>query len=385
LEFVWQNKPLGTAHAVACARKSFADLETLLVLSGDVPLVSKDTLDDVLAFHGREHDQATVLTAKLSNPGGYGRVIRGPTNTLLKIVEERDAALRELQSHEVNSGIYAFSVPPLLTALAAVEPNNAKKEYYLTDTIEILRNLGRRAGAWLAASGEEVLGINTRIDLARAESVLQRWTLERLMLEGVTIPVPANVYIEPRVRIGEDTMVLPGTMLKGRTVIGRGCVIGPNSYVEDSTLGNSVRVVYSYVRETTAADFVVVGPYAHLRPGTHLDAKSRVGNFTEIKNARVGEESKVPHLAYVGDAEIGQRCNIGAGTITCNYDGVRKNKTEIDSDTFVGSNVNLVAPLKIGKNALVAAGSTITRDIPANTLAIARSFQIHKPRGTSNN
>ena len=380
LEFARQPKPLGTAHAVASCRKMLDGVEAVVVLCGDAPLVSKETVDDLISFHKRERNQATILTARLSNPGGYGRILRGPTNSLLKIVEEKDATIRELQIKEVNSGIYIFEREALLTALALVQPANAKKEYYLTDTVEILRNQGYRVGAWMSHASEELLGINTRVDLARVESVLQRWTLEDLMMEGVTIPVPSSVYIEPRVRIGEDTVIHPGTIIKGQTVVGKACTLGPNLYLEDSTFGEGVRAVMSYVRETTAADFVSIGPYAHLRPGTHLDTKAKVGNFTEIKASHLGEESKVPHLAYVGDADIGPRCNIGAGTITCNYDGVRKNKTTIDSDTFVGSNVNLIAPLKIGKNVLVAAGSTITRDIPQNTLAIARSFQIHKKK-----
>ncbi|MBI2070447.1 MAG: bifunctional UDP-N-acetylglucosamine diphosphorylase/glucosamine-1-phosphate N-acetyltransferase GlmU [Elusimicrobia bacterium] len=385
LTFVRQTKPLGTAHAMASCRKELADAAGVLVLAGDVPLLSRDTLEELLAFHGREHNQATVLSARLANPAGYGRVVRGPTNVFLKIAEEKDANLRELQIHEVNSGVYAFEKEPLMAALAQVRPLNAKKEYYLTDTIGILRAQGHRVAAWMAPSGEEILGINTRVDLARAESVLQRWTLEALMIEGVTIPVPQSVYIEPGVRIGEDTVIMPGTILKGKTVIGKNCVLGPQLYVENCTLGSNVKAVYSVAREVTMADFVTVGPYAHLRPGTHLAERVKVGNFTEIKESTIGEDSKVPHLAYIGDAEIGPRCNIGAGTITCNYDGVRKNKTVIEGDTFVGSNVNLIAPLKIGKNALVAAGSTITRDVPSNTLAIARSFQIHKRRNHSDN
>ena len=385
LEFAIQNKPLGTAHAVACTKKSLEGTDSVMVLAGDVPLVSKETLDDLIAFHNRERNLATCLTAKLANPTGYGRILRGPTNTLLKIVEEKDATIRELQVHEINSGIYVFNREALFTALAQVQPLNAKKEYYLTDTLEILRSQGGRIGAWLTHAGEELLGINTRVDLARAESVLQRWTLENLMMEGVTVLVPQNVYIEPQVRIGEDTVIYPNTILKGKTVIGKNCTIGPGVYMEDSTLGNNVRTMFSYIRETTAADYCAMGPYAHLRPGTHLDSKAKVGNFTEIKASHIGEESKVPHLAYVGDAEIGSRCNVGAGVITCNYDGVRKNKTTVESDSFIGSNVNLIAPLKIGKNSLIAAGSTITRDVPANTLAIARSFQIHKKRGGMNN
>lgn len=380
LEFVRQTKPLGTAHAVATTKKLLEKAETVLILNGDVPLVTIETIDDLISFHKRERNQATVLTAKLANPSGYGRILRGPTNTLLKIVEEKDASLREIQIKEVNSGIYIFEREALLTALALVQPINVKKEYYLTDTFEILRNQGYRVGAWMTHSSEELLGINTRVDLARVESVLQRWTLENLMLAGVTIPVPQSVYVEPNVRVGEDTVIHPGTIIKGNTVVGKDCVLGPNLYLEDSTFGDGVRAVASFIREATVADFVVIGPYAHLRPGTHLDTRAKVGNFTELKACQVGEESKVPHLTYVGDAEIGPRCNIGAGTITCNYDGVRKNRTVIDGDTFIGSNVNLVAPLKIGKNVLVAAGSTITRDIPDDTLAVARSYQIHKKR-----
>ncbi|MBI4668710.1 MAG: bifunctional N-acetylglucosamine-1-phosphate uridyltransferase/glucosamine-1-phosphate acetyltransferase [Elusimicrobia bacterium] len=305
LSFARQAKPLGTAHALACCRKELSKAGMVLVIAGDVPLISRDTLEEFLACHMREHNKATCLSARLANPAGYGRIVRGPTNVFLKIVEEKDASLREIQIHEVNSGIYLFDKSALLVALSHVRPDNAKKEYYLTDVLEIMRTQGHHIDAWLAPNSEEILGINTRIDLARAESVLQRWTLDALM------------------------------------------------------------------------------PYSHLRPGTRLAERAKVGNFTEIKEAAIGEDSKVPHLSYVGDADVGARCNIGCGTITCNYDGVRKNRTIIESDTFVGSNVNLIAPLRIGKNSLVAAGSTITRDVPPNTLAIARSFQIHKKRNFS--
>ncbi|MBI4063104.1 MAG: bifunctional UDP-N-acetylglucosamine diphosphorylase/glucosamine-1-phosphate N-acetyltransferase GlmU [Elusimicrobia bacterium] len=385
LELVRQAKPLGTAHALGSAKKELDGVSTVLVLPGDVPLLSKDTLEELLAFHLREHAKGTCLSARLANPAGYGRVVRGPANNFLKIAEEKDAGLRELQIHEVNSGVYAFEKDALFTALSHIQPLNAKKEYYLTDVFEIMRNQGHRTAAWMCSSSEEVLGINTRVDLARAENVLQRWTLETLMLEGVTIPVPQSVCIDPGVRIGEDTIIYPGTILKGKTVVGRNCQIGPEVYIEDSTFGANVRACYSYARMITVADFVTIGPYAHLRPGTHVGERVKIGNFTEIKESTVGEDSKVPHLAYVGDADIGPRCNIGAGTITCNFDGVRKNKTVIEGDTFVGSNVNLIAPIRIGKNALVAAGSTITRDVPPNTLAIARSFQIHKRRNHENN
>ncbi|MFC1521069.1 bifunctional UDP-N-acetylglucosamine diphosphorylase/glucosamine-1-phosphate N-acetyltransferase GlmU [Elusimicrobiota bacterium] len=380
ITFARQSKPLGTAHAVASIKGQFKDTGTLLVLYGDVPLVSKDSLEDLLSFHKRERNRATVLTARLANPYGYGRVVRGPTNALLKIVEEIDASLRELSIHEINSGIYAFEWDTLSAVLPNITMNNAKKEYYLTDTLEILRNQGLRVGGWLTSNGEEVLGINSRVDLARAESVLQRLTLEGLMSEGVTIFLPHSVFIEPRVSIGEDSVIYPGTIIKGRTVVGKGCVLGPNLYIERSTVGNNVRAHYSYIREATVADSVNIGPFSHLRPGTHVDSKARVGNFTEIKSSHIGEEAKVPHLSYIGDSEIGVRANIGAGTITCNYDGVRKNKTVIDNDTSIGSNVNLIAPVKIGRNSLIAAGSTITRDVPSNTLAVARSYQVNKRR-----
>lgn len=385
LEFVRQEKPLGTGHAVASARQELAQADEVLVMAGDVPLLSKDAVEELISFHLREHSQGTCLSARLSNPSGYGRILRGPTNALLKIVEEKDANLRELQIREVNSGIYIFNREALLGALAQIRPLNVKKEYYLTDAMEILRNQGHHTAAWIAPSAEEILGINTRVDLARAESVLQRWRLEQLMNEGVTIPVPQSVYVEPSVRVGEDTVIYPGTILKGKTVIGKNCSLGPQLYLEDCTFGNGVKAVYSFAREVTAADFVSIGPYAHLRPGTHLGTRAKIGNFTEIKASTIGEDSKVPHLAYVGDTDVGARCNIGAGTITCNYDGVRKNKTVIESDTLVGSNVNLVAPLRVGKNSLIAAGSTITRDVPANTLAVARSYQIHKRRNAGNN
>mgnify|MGYP001617778391 CR=1 FL=1 len=385
LAIVRQDKPLGTGHAVASARKELANADDVLVMSGDVPLISKDALEELISFHLREHSHATCLTARLANPAGYGRIVRGPTNAFLKIVEEKDASLRDLQIREINSGIYLFNREALLSALAQIQPLNLKKEYYLTDALEILRSQNHHTVAWLSPSGDEILGINSRVDLARAESVLQRWRLEQLMSEGVTIPVPQSVYVEPGVRVGEDTVIYPGTILKGKTVIGKNCTLGPQMYIEDCTLGNGVKAVYSFAREVTMADFVSVGPYAHLRPGTHLASRAKVGNFTEIKASTIGEDSKVPHLAYLGDTEVGHRCNIGAGTITCNYDGVRKNRTVIESDALVGSNVNLIAPLRVGKNALIAAGSTITRDVPANTLAVARSYQIHKRRNSNNN
>ena len=295
-------------------------------------------------------------------------------------MEEKDASLPVKRIREINSGIYCFKSPALWKVLGKIKNNNAKKEYYLTDSIAILNALSRPVGAYKIRGVEEILGVNSRVELAKAEAVLRKRALEKIMAEGVTVLDPANTYISPETTVGRDSVIYPGTIVEGASSIGAGSVIGPNAFIKNSKIGSFCEVRISYIYDSEVSDGVKIGPFAHIRPGTLLKENARIGNFTEIKKSVVGRGTKVSHLAYIGDTELGVDINVGAGAITCNYDGVNKHKTYIGDGSFVGSNVNLVAPVKIGKNVLIAAGSTITEDVPAGTLAIARTRQIIKPR-----
>ncbi|MGE5553013.1 MAG: bifunctional UDP-N-acetylglucosamine diphosphorylase/glucosamine-1-phosphate N-acetyltransferase GlmU [Betaproteobacteria bacterium] len=377
VEYVRQEEQLGTGHAVLQARERLAKLEgDLLVLYGDTPLLKAATLSEFVRFHQQEKADASVLTAILPDPTGYGRIVREPeTGAVLRIVEEKDASSVEKTYREINTGIYCFALSMLLPALAKLRPTNAQGEYYLTDVIALIREAGGKVVALSAGDPEEIQGVNSREQLAAVEAVVRREKNRALMASGVTIMDPASTFVDAGVEIGRDTVLLPFTWLEGKTRIGENCVVGPQVRLRDSELGDRVEVQFSVLDQAQVGRDVNIGPFAYLRPGSRVEDGAKVGDFVEIKNSRVGAGSKVPHHSYIGDAEIGAGVNIGAGTITCNYDGVRKHRTVIEDRCFIGANTNLVAPVRVGEGAYVASGSTITDDVPPGALGVARGRQ----------
>jgi len=374
VKFAYQKKQLGSAHALMQAGKVLKNYNGgILVISGDVPLVKSSTLSSLVKHNKRNKSAVTVLAAKVDNPFGYGRIIRAGT-ALEEIVEEKDATPQQKLIKEINSGIYCFD-KNVWKALSKVRPDNAKKEYYITDTVSILKKAGKKAGLLVVQDEREVKGINNREELAQAERLLLKNKIKELLEKGVTVIDTENVYVSDDAEVGTDTVIYPGAFISSGVKIGKKCVIKGSCFIEDSKIGDNCEISYSYVSGAELGKNVKIGPFAHIRPGTVLKDNVKVGNFSETKKSVIEKNSKVNHLSYVGDAEIGEDVNIGAGTITCNYDGHKKHKTIIGAKAFVGSNVNFVAPVKVGKGALVAAGSTITKDIPSGTLAIARSRQ----------
>lgn len=380
MSFVHQKSPTGSGGAVLESVPFLRKFQTAVVLCGDTPLVTYETLFALLHSHREQKGQVTLLTARLPNPKGYGRVVRSPLGDVLRIVEESEATPKEAAIQEVNSGAYCFEVPLLLQAIKEIKPAGDKREQYLTHALELIRSKGGRITAYLTPNPEEALGINSRVQLYQAERVLNRRALERLMLAGVTVIDPLLTYVDADVEVEQDSVLLPGTLLKGRTRVGRECRIGPFTYIEDSAVGNGCEVRLSQLSGARILEKSVIGPFAHLRPGSVVGPRAKIGNFTEIKAARVGFGSKVPHLSYIGDCDIAEDVNVGAGTITCNFDGKDKHRTVIGAKAFIGSNVNLVAPVTIGRGAKVGAGSTITDNVPEGALAIARARQVNKER-----
>jgi len=379
LRFLLQEPQLGTAHALLQAEPLFRGVAgTLVVLSGDVPLLRAETLRALAAAHDVARAAMTIVTAVVGDPSGYGRVVR-KAGSVSRIVEHRDATPDERAVSEINAGIYAFDLEPLFPALARIGSGNAQDEYYLTDLVALHHREGRRVASLTVPDVQEILGINSRVELASTSRRVWRSRAEAMMTAGVTVEDPDTTYLAHEVRVGPDTTIRPGVVLDGRTTIGAGCVIHPGVRIEDSTLADRVTVFdHSVISGARIAEGVAIGPFARLRPETVVDERAHIGNFVELKKTRLGAGSKASHLAYLGDATIGAGVNIGAGTITCNYDGVRKNPTVIEDGAFVGSDSQLIAPVRIGKGAYVAAGSSITDDVPAGSLAIARGRQVVK-------
>jgi bifunctional UDP-N-acetylglucosamine pyrophosphorylase/glucosamine-1-phosphate N-acetyltransferase len=380
---VEQAQQLGTGHAVQQARDMFRrlgkTLSTYVILNGDTPLLQASTVQALLQLHQDDRAAVTLLTATVDDPSGYGRVVRAKDGRVQKIVEDRDATGAEKQIHEINVGTYVTDGPFLFEALDKLQPRNAQGEYYLTDVVALAVERGLRVSA-LAVSEAEGMGINTRGQLAAAEQAIRRQICAHWMREGVTLRNPATTSIDADVAIGRDTVIHPDVTLEGHTTIGEDCIIRSQTRISDSVLGHRVVVQdHCVIRESRLEDDTAIGPFAHLRPGAVLRRAAKVGNFVEMKKAELGEGSKANHLSYLGDATIGKGVNIGAGTITCNYDGHRKHETVIGDDVFVGSDVQFVAPVAIGKGAVIAAGATITADVPPDTLAIARVQQINRP------
>ncbi|MBI2461814.1 MAG: bifunctional UDP-N-acetylglucosamine diphosphorylase/glucosamine-1-phosphate N-acetyltransferase GlmU [Candidatus Rokubacteria bacterium] len=378
LVFVEQKEQRGTAHALLQARGAVPDADALLVLSGDVPLLARETVEALLAHHRKTRAAATLLTAVLDDPRSYGRIVRR-RGRLTRIVEERDATRTQRRLREVNGGVYGFAPKALWPALDRVTPDNDQGEYYLTDIVGILVRGRGRVETVAVADPVEILGVNDRRQLADLEALLRRRTLARLMAEGVTILDPGATWIEPDVRIGPDTVVYPGVVIEGETVIGERCVVGAGCHIQGSRLGEGVTLrPYCVIADSTIEAGATLGPFAHLRPESVIRAGAKIGNFVELKKTVVGRGSKVPHLSYLGDAAVGEGANIGAGTITCNYDGVAKHPTVIEDRAFVGTNASLVAPLRIGADSYIGAGSTITKDVPPGSLAVGRARQVVK-------
>jgi bifunctional UDP-N-acetylglucosamine pyrophosphorylase/glucosamine-1-phosphate N-acetyltransferase len=375
-----QEEQLGTGHAVLQAapllEASGVQGKRILILSGDVPLTRRETLQRLLDEHERNGNALTLLTMKLAEPAMYGRIVRDDSGAVTRIVEAKDATSEQKRIDEVNAGIYVFDGEHLFDNLRHLKPENAQKEYYLTDLLAVIRNAGHRVGAVIANDPVEALGVNSRGELAQVENEIQRRVVEQLMKDGVTFRNPSTVVIDSTVSIGQDTVVYPFVTLEGTTRIGTDCVLDPGVHLVNVTVGNNVHLKTGTVAEDAVIDDdATVGPYAHLRPGSKLGRKVKVGNFVETKKAVFAEGAKASHLSYIGDAEIGANVNIGAGTITCNYDGVNKHKTILEDGVFIGSDTQLVAPVRVGRGAYVGAGSTITKDVPPDALALSRTPQ----------
>ncbi len=374
------QEPLGgTGHAVAAARTAAASSRFALVLPGDAPLITSDSLRMLLDAHLHNDAAATLLTAHLDSPAGYGRILRRHDGSVSAIIEEKSCTPEQLSIHEVNSGIYCFTLEKLWPCLEQLRPENSHRELYLTDAIALLDRKSFRVAA-ISCPPQEILGCNTRAELAAADHILRRRKIDALMDSGVTIYFPETVVADADVQAGQDTIIEPHAMLLGSTVIGARCRIAPGCVLQDASLADGVVLKpYTLVTSSRMDTASAAGPFAHLRDGARLDHEARAGNFVEIKNSRLGHGVKAMHLSYLGDASIGAKTNIGAGTITCNYDGKKKNSTAIGEGVFVGSGTELVAPVTIGSGAYIAAGSTITQDVPPNSLAIARARQEVKP------
>jgi bifunctional UDP-N-acetylglucosamine pyrophosphorylase/glucosamine-1-phosphate N-acetyltransferase len=345
-----------------------------------VPLLEASTLVRLVDTHQATRAAATVLTTELDDPYGYGRIVRDERQRIARIVEERDASAEERQIQEINSGIYCFALAPIFDALDQLAVDNAQGEYYLTDLVAAYRRQGLPVETLRLESADELRGVNSRVELAELSAVIRARKNRTLMLAGVTIEDPSSTYIDETVSIGPDTVIAPGVSIQGTTVIGSDCRVHAGARLLNVTLGDRVTVLDgSVITDSSIADEASVGPYAHLRPGSTLGQSARVGNFVELKKTTLGPGSKANHLSYLGDATIGTRVNVGAGTITCNYDGTSKHPTVIEDGAFIGSDSQLVAPVRVGKGAYVAAGSTITEDVPEDGLGIARGRQVNKP------
>jgi bifunctional UDP-N-acetylglucosamine pyrophosphorylase/glucosamine-1-phosphate N-acetyltransferase len=377
---VLQHPQNGTGHAMQVARRALGRAKFAIVLPGDAPLVRTETLKALVATHQKGNAAATVLTAVLADPSGYGRILRKSETMVSAIAEESQLTDEQREINEINSAIYCFTLEKLWPALAHVKPNNTHRELYLTDAIGVMNAKGDTVLAQVAVDSREVLGCNTRADLAEVDRVFREWKRNALMDAGVTIQLPETVLIDPDVTAGEDTVIEPCVQLLGKTKIGARCTIRTGSVLRDAILGDDVMVEpHCVVAQSRLDDRVIIGPFARLRPDNHLKADARIGNFVELKKSTIGEGTKAMHLSYLGDAKIGKKSNIGAGTITCNYDGFHKYPTTIGNKVFIGSDSALVAPVRVGDGAYIAAGSTITENVPAEGLGIARGRQVNKP------
>jgi len=379
-----QETQLGTAHAVGTAKKYYDGLSDFcLILPGDIPMILPETLDAVISSAARcgHETSAALLTSTALNPFGYGRVVRGPSGNIVKIVEEKDASDKEKLINEINTSVYCFGKKILFEYLENIGSDNSQKEFYLTDIVESLVKNGQKVEGYTAIDSIEAEGVNDRVQLAILEKAMQKRINRGHMLSGVTFKDPDTSFISPETIIGSDTIIEPSCLIKGNNMIGQNCIIGPFAQIEDCTIGAGTKINKSVLQGAAIGRFNTIGPTSYIRPGTVTGDKVKIGACCEIKKSRISDNSKVPHLSYIGDAEIGAGVNIGAGTITCNYDGFLKNKTIIEDGVFIGSDTMLIAPVRIGKGAITAAGSAIVEDVPGDCLAIERSRQANIESG----
>ena len=378
-EFALQAEQKGTGHAVMQAINVIKNSKgEVVILNGDTPLITAETINKAIEYHKNNGNQATVITAILDDATGYGRIVRDNDGSVLKIVEQKDASKEEKKINEVNSGMYVFDAQSLVYALDKITPNNAQGEYYLTDTLEILLSAGKKIGGYAISDNDEIRGINDRVQLNEAEKIMQKRINEYHMRNGVTMRNPESVYIEDGVEIGNDTEICQNVTIKSGTKIGSDCVIGSGSMLDRAVIHDGVDVLSSVILESEVDEGTHVGPFAYIRPNCHVGKEVKVGDFVELKNSNIDDGTKISHLTYIGDSDVGKRVNFGCGTVTCNYDGKKKYRTTIGDDCFVGCNTNFVSPINVGDGVYIAAGSTITEDIPENSLSIARARQVNK-------
>lgn len=373
--YLEQRERLGTGHALQQSLPHLPETGLALVLCGDAPLLEKEVLQELISYHRQSGASATVLTSRLEDPSGYGRIVRDESGGVQKIVEELHLAPEEKVLKEINTGTYCFDLRALKKHLPVLPKNEIKGEYYLTDLVHMLVEAGLSVKAHLLKDARLALGVNDRFQLSQAAALMRKKINDGLMRAGVTMIDPVSTYIDAGVEVGVDTVIYPQTLLEGETKVGKGCRLGPGAHLIDTRVGDGVLCRHSLVLESVLEDGANVGPYAHIRPGSKIGPSVKIGDFVEIKNSSIGQGSKVPHLSYVGDAELGPGVNMGAGSIIVNYDGRKKHKTVIGEGAFIGCNSNLVAPLNIGKGAFIAAGSTVTRDVPPDSLLISRPEQ----------
>lgn len=378
VETVVQEEQLGTGHAVMMANSYIDDSDTIVVLCGDTPLIEGETIKALIEFHRKYGFAVSVLSALMENPKGYGRIIRGESKELVGIVEEKDASEEQRLICEINSGMYCFEGKALREALLEIRSDNSQGEYYLTDAVEIIRGKGMTAGAFAGATSEQIMGVNNRIQLSEAECLMKKRINEFHMLNGVTLIDPLATYIESGALIGSDTIIYPGSLIKGNSVIGEGCIVGPGCTIDSSRLDDGCEIQNSVIVKSVVGSGSKVGPFAYLRPNSNIGRNVKIGDFVEVKNSNIGDNSKASHLSYIGDADVGEDVNIGCGTVFVNYDGKKKSRAKVGDRSFIGCNTNLIAPVELGENSYIAAGSTITDNVPGDSFAIARQRQTTK-------
>lgn len=375
VSFSFQEKQLGTGHAIICAKEFLKNKQGVVaVFAGDAPLVEEKTVRELMNIHNNNGYKATILTSIIDDATGYGRIIRDNNGDVLRIVEHKDCSEEELKVKEINSAMYCFDIEALIESLDKINNNNAQGEYYLTDVIGILKDKGEKVGA-MVTDLDEIAGVNSRIHLAEVERLMKNKINNKHMENGVTLIDPNSIYIGADVEIENDTIIYPNNVIEGNTKIGSECIIYPNSRISDSVISKGVSIQSSVILESNIGENTTVGPFAYIRPESNIGNNARIGDFVEIKKSTIGDNTKVSHLTYIGDAEVGENCNFGCGTVVVNYDGSKKYKTIIGNNAFIGCNTNLVSPVEVKDNSYIAAGSTITEEVPSGSLAVARAKQ----------